>query len=188
MNKAEFLFQKKKYLKELKEGKVCVYPTDTIYGIGCDATNYDAVAKIRVIKKRQKTPLSIIIPDKSWIYNNCEVDPKFTKYIEKLPGPYTLILKLNDSSDLAANVNCGTGTIGVRIPNHWFSEVVSELKKPFITTSVNYHGDRHIKLINEIPFEMKPLIDIIVDDGLCDGNPSTIINLTKDKVDIKERG
>ena len=135
----------------------------------------------------QKKPFSIILPDKSWIYHYCDVSPIYTRYIEKLPGPYTLILKLKTEHNLAANVVCGLNHIGVRIPDHWFSTVVKELKRPFITTSLNYSGMPHITEIEQIPFEMKQHIDIIIDDGPCKGKPSTIIDLTKDEVEIIER-
>ena len=71
--------------------KIYVYPTDTIYGIGCDATNDKLVLKIRSIKKRDEKPFSIIAPSKDWIKNNFEII--HPEYLDKLPGPYTLVMK-----------------------------------------------------------------------------------------------
>lgn len=174
-------------LKDLAKGKIVVYPTDTIYGIGCDATNEEAVSKIRAIKKRQETPLSIIAPNKAWILQHCILQPEHKVYLEKLPGPYTLIVPLKDSAAVAFAVNHGSNTVGVRVPAHWFASVVKKLGKPFITTSVNYHGQPPIQEIKEIPALMQEQIDFAIDDGLCSGSPSTLIDLTEKKVRVKKR-
>ena len=84
---------------QIKQGKLFIYPTDTIYGIGCDATNKTAVAKIKKLKARDKDkPLSIIAPSKAWIKEKCIVDTDLDKY---LPGPYTLLLEKKDKNFLS---------------------------------------------------------------------------------------
>ena len=74
LSKDEFLLQQDRRLAQLEQGKLFIYPTDTIYGIGCDATNADAVKLIREIKKREEKPLLIISPSLDWIKDNCILD------------------------------------------------------------------------------------------------------------------
>ena len=102
--------------KEIIEGKIFIYPTDTIYGIGCNALNKKSVNKIKKLKGRDKDkPLSIIAPSKKWIKENCIIDVDLIKY---LPGPYTIVLKKKDSNFLKHVSN--TSTIGIRIPKNNF--------------------------------------------------------------------
>ena len=153
----------------IKEGKVFIYPTDTIYGIGCDATNKESVQRIREIKNSQK-PFSVIAPNKDWINEYCDAGEE----LKKLPGSYTFIYKST------ANVACNNGeTLGVRIPNHPFSKLVEEANVPFVTTSVNKTGEKPIISPKDIPQEILRKIDIVVNAGIIEGNPSTIIDYTK---------
>ena len=87
----------KRAVEVLKDGGIILYPTDTIWGIGCDATNKEAVRKIRDIKKSEQ-PFSVIAPGKKWIMDNCVVHEHANEYLEKLPGPYTLIFKLKKTA------------------------------------------------------------------------------------------
>jgi len=187
INKGEFLQNKDFFLEEMKKGKIFVYPTDTIYGIGCNALNNESVRKIGEMKKREKKAFSIISPGKEWIEDNCFVSEKAKKWLEKLPGAYTLILELKNRRAVAKEVNLGFDTLGIRIPEHWFSEVVIEAKVPFVTTSVNLSGEEAMKSVDDINEEIKNDVDYIIDEGFKDGKASTIINLVRNKEVIKER-
>ena len=166
--------KEREFIKKIKEGAVVIYPTDTTYGIGCDALNYTAVARIRKIKQRDDKPFSVIAPNKEWIINNFYVNKH---YIEKLPGPFTFILKIKKSGVIASNVT-NDRTLGVRIPNHKFISKIQKAGIPFITTSVNISGKEPALSVNEIPNEIIKNVDIVIDDGKLDNNPSTIIDLT----------
>ncbi len=161
--------------KAIENGCILIYPTDTIYGIGCDATNASAVRKIRTLK-RSKKPFSVIA-SKEWIKKNCEIPKRFMRYLKLLPGPYTLILKLKNKSAVSKEVNQGSGTIGVRIPAHPFTKEILKGKRPFITTSVNETGERFITSTGEIPERFKKAA-IIIDAGKLKGKPSKIYDLT----------
>ncbi|MBD3259609.1 hypothetical protein GF371_03155, partial [Candidatus Woesearchaeota archaeon] len=134
INKDEFRINKLEFFNQIVDGAVFVYPTDTIYGLGCNAELKDAVHRLRQIKEKMDQPFSVIAPSKEWILANCKAGPEDLK---DLPGPVTLILDLKNDKCVAPNVNPKGGTIGVRMPFHWISGVVSILGVPIITTSVN---------------------------------------------------
>ncbi|OIO41359.1 threonylcarbamoyl-AMP synthase [Candidatus Pacearchaeota archaeon CG_4_9_14_3_um_filter_31_7] len=171
----EALENEKEIIKKIREGSIFIYPTDTIYGIGCDATNDASVSKIRKLKKRDDKPFSVIVPDKKWILKNCKVSKKFKSYIEKLPGPFTFIFELKKKA-VSEQVNKHSSTIGVRIPDHEFIKTIQKSKKPFVTTSVNITGQEPITEISNLPPKFKKLI--IIDDGKLNKKPSLLIDLT----------
>lgn len=160
--------------KELKrlilDGKILIYPTDTIYGIGCNAENKEAVEKIREIKKRDMKPFSVIAPDFEWIKNNLLIDVNLSDY---LPGKYTIILKKKNSGLLSWVSN--SDTLGIRIPRNEFCDKIRKSGLPFITTSVNLSGEKPIIEINELREEIKSQVDIIIDSGKLDGKPSKLV-------------
>ena len=177
MNKKQVLQNEKFVVNEILTGKIFIYPTDTIYGIGCDATNNESVKRIREIKQRESKPFSVIAPNKQWIKDNCVISQIAEQWIKKLPGPCTLILKLKNKSAVSEAVT-PTDTIGVRIPDNWFSEIIKKTGIPFITTSVNISGEPHIAKIEELEDKIKNQVDYIIEDGVLNNPPSTIIDLT----------
>ncbi len=178
LSKEEFEINKEQYFDLIDEGAVFIYPTDTIYGIGCSALNDSAVKKLRRIKKRPKMPFSIIVPSKEWIYENCEVSEDDEAWIKKLPGPYTLIFNLKKDNVISKLVNPSKKTIGVRIPKHWIAGFVEELGFPIITTSVNISGQEYMTSLDNLNEDIKQKVDFIIYDGEILGRPSTIVDLT----------
>ncbi len=163
-------------IKRIHFGEVFIYPTDTIYGIGCDATNEGAAKSIRVIKQRFDKPFSVIAPSKQWISKNFIVSKSF---VDKLPGPFTYILKTKKKNLVAPNVAHGE-TIGVRIPNHEFIETIQKSKKPFVTTSVNTAGEIPCNDPKKIPREILDSVDVLIDAGKLDNKPSIILDFTEE--------
>lgn len=157
-------------------GKLFIYPTDTIYGLGCDATNIKSVAKIKKIKKRDKDkPLSVIAPSISWIKENCIIEPDLNldKY---LPGAYTIVLKKKNKDFL--NQVSSLETIGIRIPDCEFTKQIQKANVPFITTSVNLSGEKPAVKISEISKNIKNKADFIIkaeDESKLSGKPSALI-------------
>ena len=157
--------------KDILAGKIFVYPTDTIYGLGCNALNKKAVKKLKELKKRDENkPLSVIAPSFAWIEENCIIDTNLHHY---LPGQYTVILKKKERNFLPWISK--SDEIGIRIPDHLITKDIQRANVPFITTSVNISGEKPIIHISEIPPQIKNTIDIIVDGGMLNGKPSTII-------------
>ena len=160
--------------QEILAGKIFIYPTDTIYGIGCDANNLDSVEKIKQIKERDKDkPLSIIAPNIDWIKENF-----ITNYKELnnyLPGPFTLLLKKKNPNFL--NHVSSNDRIGIRIPNNKFTKYIQEAGVPFITTSVNLSGEPPAIKLEDIPEKIKNKVDFIIEsqEENLSGKPSTLI-------------
>lgn len=156
---------------EIQKGKIFIYPTDTIYGVGCNALNKEAVEKIKQIKQRDKDkPLSVIAPSIEWINENLIVDIDLSKY---LPGPYTIILK-KKNPDFLSHVS-NKESLGVRIPDHEFTKKIQEANLPFITTSVNLSGEPFVTKVSDINPDILEEVDHIIDYGELNGKPSTII-------------
>ena len=185
--KEEVLLRKAETLRKIKTGAIIVHPTDTIYGIGCNALNSKAVEKIRKIKNRHTMPFSIIAPSKQWIYDNCVITKNVEKWIKKLPGRYTLILKLKNKKAVVKEVNNEWETLGVRIPKHWFAAFVEKAGVPFVTTSANIAGEDFMTSIDNLDSRIKSKVDFIVYVGVKKGRPSKIIDLTKEKLEIIKR-
>jgi len=184
LSKEEFLVGISDWRENIEDGKVFIHPTDTIYGLGCDATNQSAVQKIRQIKNRPNAPLSVIAPGKDWILNHCEVSEHCKEWMQKLPGPYTLVLSLKNDGCIATEVNNGAQTLGVRIPNHWFSQAVQELGYPVITTSANRAGEDFMTNLENLHRDIKADVNFIIYEDEKHGTPSTIVDLTGDEPKI----
>ncbi|MGM5484885.1 MAG: L-threonylcarbamoyladenylate synthase [Nanobdellota archaeon] len=164
-----------------------VYPTDTIYGLGCDATSEDCVRKVRDVKQRYERPLSVIVPSKRWIRENCVVGEEEEKQLEKLPGPYTLIMRLKNKSCVAGSVNNNSDTLGVRIPDHWIADFVELVGNPIITTSANKTGDNFVTTVDELNKDIARQIDYVINAGRINGRPSRLVDLTKEEVEVINR-
>jgi L-threonylcarbamoyladenylate synthase len=173
-------------LLEKLRSSVFIYPTDTIYGIGCDATNESLVMRIRELKKRTGHPFSVIIPNKNLVYENCRVSPDVKAWMDKLPGSYTLIFRV-EKPFFSRMVNPIDATIGVRIPNHWFSQVVKRLNVPVVSTSVNFSGEDFMTSIDDLNPEIKRKVDFIIYEGPLRGRPSTVVHLEKEEIQVMER-
>jgi len=183
LNKQEAEQNKQAIIDDIKEGKVFIYPTDTIYGLGCDATNEEAVKRIRDLKQSYDQAFSIIPPSKQWILDNCKMNPTIQEWINKLPGPYTLILSLITDTGVAESLLQGRKTLGIRIPAHWFTEIAQESGVPVVTTSVNIHGQPFITDLSNQDLA----VDFTINEGPKSGKPSTVVDLTQEQPKITER-
>ena len=174
----------------LKDGKIIVYPTDTIYGIGCDILNKRAVQTIQKIKNRKKQkPLSIICADLKDISRWAMVSNWQYKILKKhLPGPFTFILKATREAPKVLQ-DPKRKTIGIRIPNNEVCQnIVKELGNPIITTSVNESGNQNYANPDQIKKDWFGKVDLILDAGKIEEKPSTVISLIDDQIEILRQG
>ena len=178
LNFEEFKMERPSMIDSMIKGAVFIHPTDTIYGIGCNAEVSGAVRKIRQLKARATNPFSVIAPSLEWINENCVVTKEAEEWLEKLPGPYTFILKLKKKC-VARSVNSGLSTLGIRIPNHWIRNVVAEAEIPVVTTSVNRSNEDYMTSLEDLDPAIKGGIDFILYEGRKEGKPSKIIDLTE---------
>ena len=188
VTKDEFYIRYEEYLQRVIDGAIFVYPTDTIYGLGCNALHSQAVKKLKEIKGRpSKMPFSIIAPSKEWVIENCDMDEKIQEWIEQLPGPITLILNLKNKNCVCPEVLGDNGTIGIRIPKHWIRGFVRQMGVPIVTTSVNESGKRPMMSPEEIESTIKPKVNFLIDEGALNGTPSKIVHLEGEQPQVQER-
>lgn len=183
----------RKIVDILRNGGVIVYPTDTVYGLGCDITNQKAVEKVARYKGIQieKSNFSFICSDFSHLSDYTKPIPNHIfKIIRKnLPGPFTFILNANNN--VPRYFKGKKKTVGIRIPdNNIIREIVSELGNPIMSTSV--HDEDEIleyttdpELIHE---KYGGIADVVIDGGYGELVPSTIIDCTADEPAIVRQG
>jgi L-threonylcarbamoyladenylate synthase len=172
-----------KAFEVIQNGGIILYPTDTVWGIGCDATNVEAVKKIYALKQREETKSMIVLMNgEKMMYNVFKDIPEVAWQILDLSEkPTTLIL--DNPRNVAANIIAEDKTLGVRIVKEPFCfKLMERMKKPLVSTSANITGMFTPKTFKEISPEIIKGVDYVVNlhhEKICD-KPSTIIKLTSD--------
>jgi L-threonylcarbamoyladenylate synthase len=171
-----------KALEILKSGGVILYPTDTIWGLGCDATNEAAVDKILKIKNRPAEKSLIVLLD---------TDNKLQSYINEIPevaydlieyaeNPLTIIF--SGAKNMAKNVINSDGSVGIRVVKHDFcTQLIQRFRKPIVSTSANLSGEPSPKFFDDINPEILDAVDYVVDfeqENRSVKKPSTIMKLS----------
>ncbi|RME37696.1 MAG: threonylcarbamoyl-AMP synthase [Deltaproteobacteria bacterium] len=173
----------------LKQGGVIAYPTDTVYGIGCDIFNRKGLKKIYQIKQRDpRKPFSFICSDLSEVANYAQVSNFAFKIIKRhLPGPYTFVLEATRIvPDLLVTRQ---KTVGIRIPDHPIPmALVRELGHPLVTTSANLSEADVIEDPEDIEAALGRQLDCVIDGGRLNGEPSTVISLVNDHPEVLRLG
>ena len=168
----------------ITKGGVIVYPTDTCYGIGCDATNPSAIKKIFKIKGREKNkPLPLIASSLEMIEKYVFMDERAIKLYRAFPGISVALRK--KGSDIPDIVN--KEKVAFRIPSNEISKKLCELSgKPLVSTSANLSGDPSPYSIEQVKLSLKKSlnqIDLFIDSGILNNNPpSTIVDLVEGKI------
>ena len=180
VSKSEFLKNEEFFVKEISLGKIFIYPTDTVYGIGCSTNSKSSILRVNQIKKRGKNKkLSIVVPNKKWIFDKCVVFEKHLKYIDKLPGAYTFIFSLKKKFPNCEVLNPIENSVGVRIIDNFFGEFCSKFGICFIATSCNLSGCEVVTSEKNIPKSVFEKVDyVIFEEKPLSRRSSTIIDLT----------
>ena len=177
----------------LRNGGIIIYPTDTVYGMGCDITNSKAVEKVARIKgvKVEKANFSFICSDFSHLSDYTKPISSFVfKLMKKnLPGPFTFILDANNY--VPKYFKGKKKTVGIRVPdNNIIRDIVAELGNPILSTSI--HDEDEIleyttdpELIYE---KYKDLVEVVIDGGYGELIPSTVVDCTNDDVEVLREG
>lgn len=177
----------------LKKGGIIIYPTDTVYGLGCDITNSRAIERICRIKgiKPDKANFSFVCHDLSHITDYTKpIDNETYRILKKaLPGPFTFIFNANKNVPKLLSSN--KKTVGIRVPNNNIARAIVEmLGNPIISTSI--HDDDEImeystdpELIHE---KYEEIVDLVIDGGYGDNEPSTIVDCSMGDFEILRQG
>ncbi|WP_394906257.1 L-threonylcarbamoyladenylate synthase [uncultured Mesonia sp.] len=175
----------------LRNGGLIIYPTDTVYGLGCDITNTAALEKIARIKgvKLEKSNFSFIVEDLSNLSEYATLNNQNFKLLKRnLPGPYTFILP--GSSKLPA-VFKKKKTVGIRVPNNAIAKaIVNELGNPIVSTSIK-DEDEVLEYTTDpslILEKWEKLVDAVIDGGYGDNQASTVIDLTGEQPEVIREG
>ena len=178
----------KKAAEQLLNGEIIIYPTDTLYGLGVDATNCNAIDKLNKLKQRIQ-PYSIIVSSFDMLKFFCNLNKESEKRIRiLLPGPYTILLNKKKINTLSRLVTLNLSTIGIRIPKSRFIiDVVKYLNKPIITTSVNYHNEKPLNSASSIIKKYNKL-DVFYNNKTNNSKGSTIIDFTKNPHKVIREG
>ena len=173
----------------LRQGGIIVYPTDTIYGLGCDIFNSKGIKRIFQVKQRdQRKPFSFICSDISDVANYCQVSNFAYKILKRhLPGPFTFVL--DATRQVPDLLMTKQKTVGIRIPDNPIAlAIVRELGHPLVTTSANTSGDDPVNDPVEIESRFGKSIDMVVDGGVLMGDSSTVISLVDDNIEVIREG
>ncbi|MBU2949174.1 threonylcarbamoyl-AMP synthase [Tamlana agarivorans] len=181
-----------KVIKVLKSGGLIIYPTDTVYGLGCDITNIKALERIARIKgvKLEKANFSFVCHDLSHLSDYVkQIDTSTFKILKRaLPGPYTFILP---GSKKLPNPFKKRKTVGIRVPDNAIaSEIVRQLGNPIISTSIR-DEDEVLEYTTDPELILEKwdnLVDLVIDGGYGDNEASTVIDLSEEEPQIIREG
>ncbi len=179
----------KKAVEILQQGGLVIYPTDTVYGLGCSLFNKKGIEKIYEIKRQhRKHPFSFICADLKDISRYAKVSDSAYKTMKRLlPGPYTFIL---EASRLVPKIILPKRqTTGIRVPDNTIClALVRELGEPIISTSVKNEKDEFIADPRVIEEKFRHCVDVVIDGGILSAEPSTVLSLIEDHVEVIRSG
>jgi len=184
--------QLKMVVETLQKGGVIVYPTDTIYGLGCDIYNAQAIERICRIKgiDPKKAQLSFVCADLSHLseYTKSLSTPLFRILKNALPGPYTFIMEAN--KQVPKLLKTKKDTVGIRVPDHKITQaLIKELGHPIMSVSLPMDEDVEYYTDPEVIHEQfEKLVDIVVDGGYGSTTPSTVIDCTSGSPELIREG
>jgi len=183
----------RKVTEVLRDGGIIIYPTDTVYGLGCDITNSKAVEKVARFKglKIEKSNFSFICSDLSHLsdYSRPISNSVFKLIKKNLPGPFTFILEANNN--VPKYFKGKKKTVGIRIPdNNIIRDIIFELGNPILSTSIRDEDEiREYTTDPELIYEKyKDFADLVIDGGPGELTPSTIVDCTSDEIKIVREG
>ena len=181
-----------KAVEVLRKGGLVIYPTDTVYGLGCDITNTKALERVAQIKgvKLAKSNFSFVCNDLSHLSDYVkQIDTPTYKILKRaLPGPYTFVLP---GSNSLPKVFKKKKTVGIRVPdNNIARQIVAELGNPIVSTSIHDEDDvLEYTTDPELIFEKwQNLVDMVIDGGYGDNTASTVIDLTGSEPEVLREG
>ena len=175
--------------ESLRGGGVIAYPTDTTYGLGCDIFSRQGIRTIYQIKQRDaRKPFSFICADLADVSRYAHVSNLAFRIMKRhLPGPYTFVLEA--TRVVPDSLVTRQKTVGIRIPDDQIAlDIVRELGHPLVTTSANLAGEAPLHDPYDIEQQLGRQLDLVVDGGIRLGDPSTIVSLIDDRIEVLREG
>jgi len=176
-------------VEALRAGEVLVYPTDTVYGLGCDATRPAAVRRVFEIKGRPPDqPVPVLLADPRQAEELAEVPDGARRLMRRFwPGPLTIVLR--SRGVVAELVTAGTGTVGLRVPDHPVPRaLVRACGFPLVGTSANSTGRSAPVTVAQVLSDLDGRVGLILDGGRLAGRPSTVVDCTGDRPRVLRPG
>lgn len=172
-----------KLVETLKSGGIILYPTDTIWGLGCDATNIDAINRIFEIKNREKAKsLIILVESEKRLQDLVDVPAMAWEIIDLSEKPVTIIY--DNPRNLPQELLAEDGSIGIRlVKDNFCKRLISKLNKPLVSTSANFSGEKSPMQFSEISLDLQKKVDAIAEEGrdkIAEWKGSSIIRVWSD--------
>lgn len=175
---------------ELNNGEVMLYPTETVYGLGCNAFHEDAIRKTVLLKQRKENkPLILLVKDRTMLEGiAADIPPAAEKLIQHFwPGPLTIIFPAK--ARLSSLLTAGSGRIGIRHSPHPFIEsLFTVYDYPLVSTSANRAHEAPALSLAGVPTSITDKVDLIIDGGKMKGIPSTVVDITKEGIKYMREG
>lgn len=176
-------------VEAVRAGGVIAYPTDTVYGIGCDITQKKAVDRVYELKRMKRDqPLAFICPDLGDLARYAVVDDRTYRLMRRLtPGPYCFILRATREAPRILHLHKKRKQVGIRVPHHEVAlALVRELGNPIVSTSASWEGET-LNDPNDVASYYSG-VDVFLDAGWGALEPSTVLDLTSGDVEVKREG
>ena len=173
----------------VKNGGVIAFPTETVYGLGCDPQNIQAVEQLLTIKGDRKKPFPVLVASLKDATKIANVSSKGEKLAAKFwPGPLTVVFAKKDA--LSEVVTFGLDTVGLRMPNNQVAlSLIQQSGGLLIGSSANFSGEKPPRSVLEMSEKLKETVDLVLDGGpATQGTPSTVVDLTLDEPKIVRQG
>jgi len=176
-------------LTSLNSGGIIIYPTETVFGIGCGLNFPKSIERLYQIKQREAgKPTSVVFPDFETAKTYVEFSDPALKLAEKFwPGPLTLCLPtIKEVPEMLLGPN---RTLGVRVPSHqWLLNLLTLFRQPLLAPSANFHGEKPPSHFAEIDKHLASLVDYVVTIDPTGKEPSTVVSFTEGKLDVIREG
>lgn len=179
----------KNIVAELSAGRLIVYPTDTVYGLGCDPFDETAVKRAYMVKRRPfDMPMSIVVKDLQMMEELAVLDDRARKLVRKfMPGPLTLIVTKRPA--VPDILTASSQEIGIRIPDHPVALRIIKEFGPIITTSANVHSHKNPRTCEDAMEDLGPSVSLYLDAGPAPiGRPSTIVQFSEGEINMIRQG
>lgn len=166
----------------IEAGEAVVYPTETVYGLGADATDSAAVERVYALKDRPRDkPLSVAVPDVGHVATVARPSPRATRFMDAfLPGPVTVVIERRPS--LADALTAGGERVGIRVPDHSLARSLLERTPPLTATSANRSGEPSARRVTDIHPSVRAGVAVVLDGGQTPGGGSTVVDVDREIV------